>query len=539
MKRKKILIVGGGFGGVYTAKYLHKFAWDICDVEILSELNYFTFQPLLPEVVSGTIGGQDCVIPLRILLPNTKCRTARMIGVDFERNFIQFVQGARRLVLERRYDHLVLAVGQTPNTDIVPGLADHAMPLRTLSDAHLLRSHIIECLEWADVTEIPEIKHSLLTIVVAGGGFSGIETIGEIVEMIAKVIHFYPNISFDEIHAIVLQSGDRILPELHPKLSKYTLNKLKKRNIDIYLNTRMKHCALGCVVTDRGQKIHTRTVISTIGNTTPQLIRSLPLEFEGDRVKTQTSLLAEGRNNVWCVGDLSAIPILNKEAPSFVPPTAQAAVQAARTCAQNIKSACLGKPLRDFRCRHKGALVSLGRYSGAGEIFGLRISGFVAWFVWRGFYILKIPSFTAKIRITLNWLYDYIFPRTITCVPQSFKPVVYGIHIQKGDIFLRKNQILAGIYKIIRGRLEMNVENPDGTTTRKELKQDVSISQVELENEIFANGEVRALENSYIMVFRKEDYLHFKTSFPDLLAVTEREEKEEDLCFTSSSLDRK
>ena len=519
MNKKKIIIVGGGFSGVYTALYLDKFGRDTCDVELINDENYFVFQPLLPEVVSGTIGVQDAVTPLRLLLPHTRCRSAKIVGIDFVDKKIRLVQGARRLVIEREYDHIVLAAGQEPNTSIVPGLADHSLSMRNLADASSLRNHIIKSLEWADVTEVPEIKKSLLTFVVAGGGFSGIETIGEVMEMLDRVLKFYPRIKKEEIHAIVLQGGNRILPELHPKLSEYALKKLRKRNIDVYLDTQLKKCSLNCVVTSRGQTIYTRTLISTIGNSTPKFICSLPLTFERGRILASETLQASGHEDVWCLGDVAAVPsgdhspVDQNKRPNFVPPTAQAAVQEARVCAKNIIASCQNKMLQVFRYKPRGTIASLGNYSGVGEVLGLRISGFLAWAVWRGFYILKIPSFSTKVRITLNWLYDYFFPRTIVHMSQHQKPSIYGVHIHAGDVFLRKDQLLTGVYKVISGVFELIVDQPDGSQTKTEVGKNTLLGDHITGEDCHSIAEVRAKEDSYVMICGKDDFRIFQETF--------------------------
>ena len=211
MMRKRIVVLGGGFGGAFTAKYLRQRIGSEVIIELINDANYFVFQPLLPEVAAGIIGASDAVAPLRAMLPGVRCRMAHAFGVDFSARQVNVVQGKGRVPIQVSYDHLVIAVGQVTNLEMLPGFAEHSFTMRNLSDAYRLRNHIIQCLEHADVTENESLKQRLLTFVVAGGGFSGVEVVGELAEMVRRTLPYYPNIEPHEVRPILIQRDAQIL----------------------------------------------------------------------------------------------------------------------------------------------------------------------------------------------------------------------------------------------------------------------------------------------------------------------------------------
>ena len=217
---KKILILGGGFAGIYTAKNLQKQNLEGYEIELISDNNYFIFQPLLPEVASGTIYSSDAVTPIRQMLKGIKYRNAEISSLDFNNKRVSILQGFKKSTHNIKYDHLVIALGQVSNLEIVKGLKDHGFTMRSLQDAYDLRNHILGCLELADVTSNKELKKRLLNIVVIGGGFSGVETIGEIKEMIDRLIPYYSSIKKEDLKFHIVEYADQLLPDMDKNVGK-------------------------------------------------------------------------------------------------------------------------------------------------------------------------------------------------------------------------------------------------------------------------------------------------------------------------------
>ena len=245
----RIVIIGAGFGGAYTAKYLHKILGKKHQIEIINRENYFVFQPLLPEVASGVINIQDAVTPVRLMLRDIDVRLARVIDIDKDKQCVYVAQGSNSKLIEVPFDHLVIATGLKPELSMLPGFTEHALTMKNLSDAYLLRNHVIECLEESDSDKDEQTIARNLCFVVGGGGFSGIETIGELQEMIHRTLRFYPHINKEQIRTVLVHSGDRILPEMGAKLSEYVRNKLEARGIEIITNTMLTGMTAGAVET--------------------------------------------------------------------------------------------------------------------------------------------------------------------------------------------------------------------------------------------------------------------------------------------------
>lgn len=516
-RKPRIVIVGGGFAGAYTALYLRKQLRDSVDIELINRDNYFVFQPLLPEVASGTISAQDAVVPLRAMVKGIKVRQAEVVALDTEQKRLSFLQGSHRTLIDLSYDHLVLTTGVDANLDLVPGMAAHAMTIKDLSDAYQIRNHIIQCLEWADVTINPETKQRLLTFVVAGGGFSGVETVGEIVEMIHRALRYYPNVSKDEIKPIIIQRSGGLLPELHPKLGEYTVSQFERRGIAVLLNESVASITGSEVVLTGGQRIAAATLISSIGNKTPAFVESLPVSLRRGKIPVEPTLQVGDIDGLWALGDIASVPLgsptRDGEYDSYAPPTAQFAVQEALHCARNIAAAITGKPLSQFAYKPRGSLASLGSYSGVGEVFGIRLSGIIGWAVWRGFYILRIPGLTTKIRITLNWLYDYFLPRNIVHLQQKNRPSLTRQHYSAGDTIFYKGQLLDAFYIIESGVCQLRDET---TGFSREFAEGEHFGERLIEHNHPLTGDFTALQDTVIIRFKRDEFATLRDAMPCL-----------------------
>ena len=516
MTVQRIVILGGGFGGAFTAKYLRRRAGPDIQIELINDANYFVFQPLLPEVAAGIIAASDAVTPLRAMLPGVRFRMAHAYGVDFERQVVHVVQGAKRVPISVSYHHLVIAVGQVTDLGRLPGFTEHSFTMRNLADAYRLRNHVLQCLEHADVTEDDALKRRLLTFVVAGGGFSGVEAIGELTEMVRRTLPYYPNIEPHEIHPVLIQRDTRILPELPHSLSDYALRILKRRGISVETNVGLRSAAANSVQLADGRSIECHTIVSTIGNGPSDFVQDLDIALQRGKIPTDRHLRVVGHDNVWAVGDAALIG-LNDEGAQFAPPTAQFATAQAMRVASNIVATLTNKPVEKFEFRPKGALASIGHYSAVAEVFGIRLSGLLAWFMWRGFYILRLPGFATKVRVTLNWLFDYVLPRKIVQIRTDHVAGTRFVRVCKGETLFGPGQFLDGFYTVVEGALESRIPDP---ASRKESVRTLlpgdHWGERSLSEHRQTKGSLKALEDSRVLVLEQGDFANLRTSLPVL-----------------------
>ena len=520
----RVVIIGGGFAGAFTARYLRRLLGAAIEIELINDTNYFVFQPLLPEVAAGIIAAPDAVTPLRVMLPGVRVRMGRAYKVDFERRVVTLVQGTKRVPIELNYDHLVLATGQRSNLDLLPGFSEHSLSMKNLSDAHVLRNHVIQCLEHADVTEDAALKQRLLTFVVAGGGFSGVETMGEVAEMIRRTLPLYPNISKDELRPILIQRGERLLPELPAGLGGYSQQQLAKRGIDIRLNTGIAGASAQAVELDDGTSIETLTLVSTIANGPTEFVTQLGIELERGKLPTDAFLHLRGHDRVWAVGDGAAV-VHNPETQALAPPTAQFATAQAECLAVNIGATIQGRTLSAFAFEPKGALASLGHYSAVAQLYGVRISGLLAWFIWRGFYILRLPGFATKVRVTLNWFFDYFLPRNTVQIQTSTARATRYVRVKKGERLFAPGQLPDGFYAVVEGLLESRVGENAAATGEASCSDGDYVrllgpgdhwGERTLTADLATKGSLVAKEDSLVLVLNGSDFKQLRHSLPML-----------------------
>src|SRR5437588_2026360 len=347
--RKRVVILGGGFGGVYTAQYLEKALGRRDDFEIIlvNKENYFVFQPMLPEVISGSIGITDTVSPIRRLLPRTNVHVRDIESIDLKNKTITTSPGFRPHPHVIDYDYLVLALGNVTDFRGLRGLPEHALPFKNLADALHLRNHLIRALEEAAIeTDDMELRRQLLTFVVAGGGFSGVEVAAELNDFVRDVARNYRGIDPAEIRVVLVHSQDRILPEVSEKLALFAQKILIKRGVEIRLRTRLEAATGEEAILAGGEMIPTRTLVSTVPSSPHPLLESLDLaKGKGGRLIANASLAVQGADSVWALGDCAQIP--TKEG-GFAPPTAQHAIRQAKTTANNIVASIRGGSKSEF-----------------------------------------------------------------------------------------------------------------------------------------------------------------------------------------------
>lgn len=499
---QRVLILGGGFGGMFTARALSRMPPEKVSVELVDEHNYFVFQPLLPEVAAGTLNPADAVTPFRLLLPGVTVNEAEVVGVDFAGRRVEVVQGQRRRVRAIPYDHVVVALGTRVDLSRFPGLSEHALLMKDLADAIRLRNHVIDCLEQADIAEDRDMKRRLLTFVVIGGGLSGVETIGEIAEMIARALKRYPRIRRDEVRLVIAEFMPRILPEVSGRLADYARRALGGRGVEVVTGVGVRQATAEAVELSDGRVIETLTVVATIGNSPHPLVASLPLPHEKGRVVTEDTLRVAGMANVWAIGDCAWIPSGGGEVAA-APPTAQAARQEADVLAHNLRMALTGGQgaMRSFAYCSRGQLASLGGRRGVAEILGRQLTGWPAWVLWRSAYLGMLPGRAAKVRVAFDWLLDTVFPRNLVQIAQRRPAAVRRVRFRAGDEVYRRGEwagplyvVESGAFEILGAAGERSVIGPGG-----------HFGAAGLVGERLRRATVRALEESSCLVIPYED----------------------------------
>ena len=410
--RKHLIIVGGGFAGITLAKELgHKLPED-WHLVLISQDNFITYNPLLPEVVGASLLPGHVVAPLRQIIHCPVCSSvcmAQVTDIDVETKTIHYLgEGTGNL----HYDQLVVACGVQANLELVKGMAQHALPLKTLGDALFLRNRIIARLEQAELQPNAEARRWLTSFVVIGGGFSGVETAGELLDFLHASIRYYPRIRHEDIRVILLHSQDRLLPELSASLGQFANRKMCAYGIDVRLNARAVRIDDRAVTLGSGETIAAGTVICTIGTMPNPLVTESPFPKERGRILTNPDMSVPGHPGIWALGDCAAVP--NARDGKTSPPTAQFADRQARDLAKNILRSLRREPTKPFTYKPQGQLSSIGHNKAVAEMFGVKISGFIAWLLWRGVYLLKIPTFARKTRLFLEWNWAMFFPPDVS-----------------------------------------------------------------------------------------------------------------------------
>jgi NADH dehydrogenase len=423
--KRRILILGGGFAGAYTAMHLEKRLADAPDIEIalISKENFVLFTPMLHEVAGSDVAVTDIVQPLRKMLHHARVGIAEVETIDLIKKQVRIRHKDLPSAYEVTYDQLVLALGAVTNFFHTPGLEAHALTMKTLADAILLRNCVIDALELADNQTVEAERNKTLTVVVAGGGFAGVETGGAVSDFLREAIRFYPRLKKDMIRVVLVHRGDYMLPELGINLGKYAQEKLRARGVDVRLNTKVAGYDGRQVILDDGTNIPTRMLIWTAGTTPAQVLSCLPCVMLRGCVVANECMQVPDFPGVWALGDCALVP--DPDNPGkFYPPTAQHAIRMAAALARNIAATMRGLPAQPFRFKTLGLLATIGRRAGVAEILGMKFSGIIAWWLWRAIYLSLMAGLQKKVRVALDWTLDLFFSKDIVQLPTLQTPTI-------------------------------------------------------------------------------------------------------------------
>jgi NADH dehydrogenase len=446
---RRVIIIGGGFGGVTLAQHLDRKLSPEVEIVLISSENHFVFTPMLAEVVGRSLSPLHIVVAGRQMVRRTTWLTAQVTDIDLQGNLISYVgEGAARGSLT--YDHLVLACGSVVNMNLMPGLAAYAYPLKTLGDAIYLSNDLIARMEEAALDTDPARRRRLLNMVVIGGGLSGVEVAGAMAEIASEAGRYYPTLQDERPHITLLQRSDRLIPELNaPSLSKFACDKLRKAGVDVRLKTGAQEITAAGVRLKSGELIEAATVVSTVGTLPNPLIQELGLPLEHGRLVTDPDMRVRGATNVWAVGDCAIIPNAFDKRPSS--PTAQFAMRQAKQLAANLARTFKGQPTRPFSFRALGMLASLGNRTAVAQILGIRISGFIAWVLWRAVYLGKLPSLARKLEVVGDWTWQALFPPNIVQLQMSRTGGLGMAHHAPGEFIFHKGDPAGHLYAIQSG----------------------------------------------------------------------------------------
>jgi NADH dehydrogenase len=468
----EVAILGGGFAGVACgerlAKELRRAGRNPAEAVIVSDQNYLVFQPMLAEVAGASIAPRHVVNPIRRLCRGLRVVRGRVRSIDLEKREVRVDTGSFSAGVIIGFQHLVLALGAEIDLSRVPGMPEHAFVMQNVGDAMILRSTLIARLEEANATTHSEVRRRLLTFVVVGGGYSGVETAGEMLDLLREAARDYPDIPPEEIRVVLVHSRERILQTLGPELGDYAAEKLRQRGLEIRLNERVRAITATRVYLQSGDVLDSATVVSTVGNAPNAAIRALcdaaGLGHEGYRVVTDEFLRVKGADRVWAAGDCALVPLADPPGQTC-PQTAQFAIRQGAALAKNLGHTLSGREPDPFRFKGLGELASIGHRTAVASIMGMRFSGFFAWFLWRSIYLSKLPGLDRKLRVMIDWTLDLFFPRDITLLNPRFTKLYRQVHLEPGDALFHRGEPAFSLYVVKKGAIELHDESGEVVRT--------------------------------------------------------------------------
>jgi NADH dehydrogenase len=420
MAGRRILVIGAGFAGLYAAMGLKGAARAGHRVTVVNPENFMQYQPFLPEVASGTIDPRAVVVPLRSALRHCDVvvGTVERVEHDSRLAVTRLADGSERAL---SYDVVILAPGSTSRVLPIPGLAEHGVGFKTVQEAIHLRNHVLSRLDVAVATDDAERKRAALTFVFVGGGYAGVEALGELEDLARDAIRTYPTLSPSDMRWILVDAAPKILPELGEGLASYAHRRLVDRGIDVVVATRLESYSDGVITLSDGRSFASDTLVWTAGVRPSPLARTSGFPVDGGgRVVTDEFLRVLGVEDAWAAGDAAAIP--DRTTGGIAPPTAQYGMREGHRLARNVSAWLDGDELEPFAHRDIGAVCSLGRYKGVAVVWGIKLKGFPAWFAHRSYHLYAMPTLTRKAKIAADWTVALLFPRDLAQLGSLQRP---------------------------------------------------------------------------------------------------------------------
>lgn len=448
-----ILVLGGGFAGTYCARELGRDP--SLKVGLVAERNVLVFHPMLAEVAGATLSPLDVVHPLRHFCRHADVLQGRVRRIDWEGRKV-IVDGGRFTrdhVIEFR--RLVLTLGSITDLSRVPGMAEYGLPMKDAADAARIRATVINRLEEANLVDDEDVRARLLTFVVVGGGYTGVETAGQILALIDSAKKFYANLRSKKTRVVLIHSRAHLLEEIGAELGDHALKVLRKRGMEVILNTRVTEATASRIHYGPDQFIGTHTIISSIGNAPNpavlDLCRQLGIETEKGRIPTEPTMNVKGHPELWAAGDCAAVPWNDRGQLRTAPPTAQLALRQGRQLGANLLRVLRKESPEPFTYRYLGQLASIGERDAVAEIMGFRFSGFVAWWMWRTIYLAKLPGLLRKLRVMIDWTLELFFPRDISLPLPVAEDPMPPVHFEPGEKLVSQGDLCRALVFVRRG----------------------------------------------------------------------------------------
>jgi NADH dehydrogenase len=424
--RPVILIVGGGYVGLYTALRLQrKLSRGRAEIVVVDPQPHMTYQPFLPEAAAGSVEPRHVVVPLRRTLRHCRVITGAVTGLSHaeKRARIAPVEGQQ---FDLSYDVLVMAAGSVARTLPIPGLAEHGIGFKNVGEAIYLRNHVLARLDAASSTDDPTVRQRALTFTFVGGGYAGVEAFAELEDMARYAIErYYPRLSKSDMRWLLVEAAGRILPEVDLDMAAWTVKQLTARGMEIKLNTRLESVSDECQVRlSDGEQFASDTLVWTAGTKPNPMLADTDLpQDERGRVPCEATLQIRGLDDAWAAGDLAAVPDLTAEQPGVTTaPNAQHAVREAKRLADNIVLVLNGEEPVPYRHKYAGSVASLGLYKGVAQVYGVKLKGFPAWFMHRSYHVSRVPTFNRKARVLADWTMALLFRREVISLGQLQDP---------------------------------------------------------------------------------------------------------------------
>ena len=420
-------MVGAGHVGLYAALRLSKkLRAREAEVTVVDPQPHMTYQPFLPEAAAGNISPRHSVVPLRRELKHCKIVSGAVTRIEHSRKTAT-VQPIIGPPLEIEYDQIVVAPGSVSRTLPIPGLREHGIGFKTIGEAIYLRNHVLDRLDVAAATTDQETRRRALTFVFVGGGYAGIEALAEMEDMSRDALKYYPELSVGDMHWVLVEATQRVLPEVDRDMGAYTVQQLLKRGLDIRLDTRLESCVDGVVKLSDGDSFASDTIVWTAGVKPSPMLDDTDLPRDDRRRITclPTLQVVDGDTVVegaWSAGDCAAVPDLTGPPGSFCSPSAQHAVRQAVRMADNIRAVIRGKEPVPYKHKHVGSVASLGLHKGVAQVYGIKLKGPLAWFMHRTYHVSRIPSFNRKVRVVIDWTLAFFLRREVVALGQLHDP---------------------------------------------------------------------------------------------------------------------
>ena len=500
-----IVILGGGFAGAYCARSLRAGLRESTseNVALLADQNAMLFHPMLAEVSGSSISPLHVVNPLRRFCRGTSVFMGGVEEIDLEQKTVSFLPSPYSPLAKLAFEHLILAVGSVVDVSRVPGMPEHGYLMKTVGDAIRLRSDVIERLEAASVMAEEAIRRKLLTFVIVGGGYSGVETAGQIWDLLRDVQRFYPRINPKEFRLVLVHSGPYLLPQIGEELGKYCDRQLRDRGIEVRLNTKVNAITAERAILNNGDIIESNTVVTTVGNATNPVIKKLidryQLPSERGRLITEPTMQLKGYENIWSAGDCSAVPLADG---SVSPATAQFAMRHGTHLGKNLLAARNSQSLQPFRFKTLGEMASLGHRNAVGKVLGFKVSGFLGWLMWRATYLYKLPGLEQKSKVFFEWNLELLFPRDISLLNINTTEVLGRVHLENGDPIYHIGDAAFSFYLIEKGNVEVN----DRSGSVRKLGPGEHFGERELLQNTRRQFDATALESSTLIALDKATF---------------------------------